>query len=43
MVTEKSYNLSEQQVELPWEKGSGISWASSKDIYQSNTYKKDLS
>ena len=28
MVTEKSYNLSEKRVGLPWEKGSGTSWAS---------------
>ena len=28
MVTEKSWDLSEQRVDLPWEKGSGTSWAS---------------
>ena len=31
MVTEKSYNLSEQWVDLPREKGSGASWASSEE------------
>ena len=31
MVTEKSCNLSEWQVDLPQEKGSGTSWASSEE------------
>ena len=31
MVTEKSCKLSEWRVDLPWEKGSGNSWASSKE------------
>ena len=31
MVTEKSCNLSEEQVDLPREKGSGHSWASSEE------------
>ena len=31
MVTEKSCNLSEQRVDLPREKGSGTSWASSEE------------
>ena len=31
MMTEKSYNLSEEQVDLPQEKGSGTSWASSEE------------
>ena len=31
MVTEKSCNLSEQQVDLPREKGSGTSWASPEE------------
>ena len=31
MVTEKSYNLSEQRVDLSWGKGSGASWASSEE------------
>ena len=30
MVTEKSCNQSEQQVDLPREKGSGTIWASSE-------------
>ena len=30
MVTENSGNLSEQGVDIPWEKGSGTSWASSE-------------
>ena len=29
MVTKKSWNLPEYQVDLPWEKESGTSWASS--------------
>ena len=32
MVTEKSCNLSEKQVDLPWEKGSRTSWASSEEL-----------
>ena len=36
MVTEKSYNLSEKWVDLPREKGSGTSWASSDEHLQSN-------
>ena len=43
MVTEKSYNLSQKWVDLPREKGSGTSWASSDEHLQSNTYRKDLS
>ena len=31
MVTEKSCNLSEQRVDLPWEKETGTSWASSEE------------
>ena len=31
MVTENSGNLSEQLVDLPKEKGSGTSWASSEE------------
>ena len=31
MVTEKSCNLSEQPLDLPWEKGSGTSSASSEE------------
>ena len=47
MGTERSCNLSEWRVHLPWEKGSGTSWASSDEsnlsnIFQSNTYRKDL-
>ena len=43
MVTEKSYNLSELQVDHPLEKGSRTSWASLKNFYQSSSYRKDLS
>ena len=28
---------------LPWEKGSGTSLASSENIYENNTYRKELS
>ena len=31
MVAEKSCNLSEQRVDLPWQKGSGTGWASSEE------------
>ena len=31
MVTEKQCNLSEKRVDLPQEKGSGISWDSSEE------------
>ena len=43
MVTEKSCNLSEKRVDPPREKGSGTSWVRSEVIYQSSTYRKDLS
>ena len=43
MVTEKSYNLLEQRVELPREPGSGGSSVISDKCLQSNTYKKALS
>ena len=42
MVTEKSCNLSEWRVDLPRQKGSGTSWASSENNLP-NTYRKDLS
>ena len=32
MVAEKSCNLSEKRVDLPQEKGSGTSWASSEHL-----------
>ena len=31
MVAEKSCNLSEKQVDLPWERESGTSWASPEE------------
>ena len=43
MVTEKSCKLSGWRGDLPREKGAGTSWASLKNIYQRNSYRKDLS
>ena len=43
MVAEKSCNLSEWQVDLAREKESKTNWANLMNIYQSNTYRKDLS
>ena len=41
MVTGKSCNISEQRVDLPREKGSEPVEPVLKNIYQSNTYRKD--
>ena len=45
MVTEKSCNQSEKRVDLPREKGSGTEPVEPvlKNIYERNTYRKDLS
>ena len=42
-VTEKSCNLSEKRVDLHRGEGSGTSLAGFDELYQSNTYRKDLS
>ena len=43
MVTEKSYNLSESQADLPQEKQREPVQLVQMNIYQSNTYRKDFS
>ena len=42
MMTGKSCNLSEQPIDLPWEKVEPVEPVV-KNIYQSNAYRKDLS
>ena len=44
-MTDKSCNLSEQRVDLPWAKGSGTRCEEPvlKNIYESNTNRKELS